>query len=87
MYYYLIFKEIIVVEQKLKELLARQLGLDAKEISNDADVINDLGADSLDVVELVMAIEDAFKIEIEEEEYDGKRVVTQLIDLIQSKIA
>lgn len=76
-----------MVEQKLKELLARQLGLDANAISNDADVINDLGADSLDVVELVMAIEDAFKIEIEEEEYDGKRVVTQLIDLIQSKIA
>ena len=52
------------LEQKVKQIIAEQLGKNEADIKNEASFIEDLGADSLDTVELVMALEDAFKIEI-----------------------
>lgn len=75
-----------MVLTKVKELVARQLGLDSNKLDNEAKIIDDLAADSLDVVELVMAIEDAFRIEIENEEYEGKQTINEIVALVESKL-
>lgn len=75
-----------MVSTKIKELVARQLGLDATTITDTAKIVDDLAADSLDVVELVMAIEDAFQIEIENEEYEGKQVIKEIVAMVESKL-
>ena len=63
------------IEARIKKLIATQLEMDINEIRNDAEFIKDLGADSLDVVELIMAVEDEFEIdEIPDE--DAEKVVT-----------
>lgn len=59
---------------KIKELVADQLGIDEDEISTDSSFIDDLGADSLDVVELIMAFEEEFDIEIPDE--DAEKIIT-----------
>ena len=56
------------VEARVKEIIVEQLGVDASEVSIQASFVNDLGADSLDTVELVMALEEEFDIEIPDEE-------------------
>jgi acyl carrier protein len=56
-------------------LVAEQLGVDLKEITPEASILDDLGADSLDVVELVMSLEDVFDIEVPDEEVEGMRTV------------
>ena len=58
------------LEQKVKQIIAEQLGKNEADIKNEASFIEDLGADSLDTVELVMALEDAFKIEIPDEQQE-----------------
>ena len=68
------------LEQKVKQIIAEQLG------KNEASFIEDLGADSLDTVELVMALEDAFKIEIPDEQQENLRTVQQAIDFIQANV-
>ena len=57
-----------MVEEKVKEIIAKQLGVNASEVVPDASFVEDLGADSLDTVELVMAFEEAFGIEIPDED-------------------
>ncbi|MGY8761719.1 MAG: acyl carrier protein, partial [Nitrospinaceae bacterium] len=56
------------VEEKVKEIIVDQLGVDAKQVTTDASFIDDLGADSLDTVELVMALEEEFDVEIPDED-------------------
>ena len=64
------------LEQKVKKIIAEQLGKDVEDIKNEASFIEDLGADSLDTVELVMALEDAFKVQIPDDQ--------QAIDFIRA---
>ena len=72
------------VEKKVKEIVAEQLGKDANEVTNEASFIDDLGADSLDIVELVMAMEDEFGIEIPDEEAEKIKTVKDVIDYIKA---
>ncbi|MDD5131913.1 MAG: acyl carrier protein [bacterium] len=72
------------VEDKVKEIIIEQLGVDPEEVTNDASFINDLGADSLDTVELVMALEEEFDIEIPDEEAEKLQSVGQAIDYIKA---
>lgn len=72
------------VEKKVKEIVAEQLGKDAKEVTNEASFIDDLGADSLDIVELVMAMEDEFGIEIPDEEAEKIKTVKDVIEYIKA---
>ena len=74
-----------MIETKLKKLLAKQFGVLEDKLTLDTNVIDDLGADSLDLTELVMNIEHAFKIIIEEDEYADAHTVGKIIDLIKSK--
>jgi acyl carrier protein len=62
------------VEEKVKEIIVDQLGVDEKQVTGPAVFIDDLGADSLDIVELVMALEEAFEIEIPDE--DAEKIAT-----------
>ena len=64
----------MAIAEDVKELVAEQLGVSADEVSDDAKFVEDLGADSLDTVELVMAFEDEFKIEIPDE--DAEMITT-----------
>jgi acyl carrier protein len=72
------------VEKKVKEIVAEQLGKDSNEVTNEASFIDDLGADSLDIVELVMAMEDEFGIEIPDEEAEKIKTVKDVIEYIKA---
>ena len=70
------------IEQQVKAIVAEQLGVKEEEVTNDASFVDDLGADSLDTVELVMAFEEAFDIEIPDEDAEKIRTVQDAIDYI-----
>ena len=70
------------VEQRVREIVAEQLERDVKEVTNTASLIDDLGADSLDVVELVMKMEEEFGIEIPDEEAEKIKTVNDVIQYI-----
>jgi len=72
------------VEEKVKEIIIDQLGVDEKQVSPEASFIDDLGADSLDTVELVMALEEEFDIEIPDEEAEKIASVENAIDYIKN---
>ncbi|PYQ10925.1 MAG: acyl carrier protein [Acidobacteria bacterium] len=72
------------VEEKVKSIIMEQLGVDAEEVTPEASFVNDLGADSLDTVELVMALEEAFKIEISDEDAEKITTVGEAIKYIES---
>jgi acyl carrier protein len=73
------------VGAKVKEIIAEQLNQDVAGIDNAANFVNDLGADSLDVVELVMAFEEAFDLEIPDEDAEKIQTVKDAIAYIQEK--
>ena len=73
------------VEDQVRGIIAEQLGLKADEIKNDASFVGDLGADSLDTVELVMALEEEFETEIPDEEAEKITTVQQAIDYILAR--
>jgi acyl carrier protein len=73
------------VEDQVRGIIAEQLGLKAEEIKNDASFVDDLGADSLDTVELVMALEEEFETEIPDEEAEKITTVQQAIDYILAR--
>ncbi|HEU4414123.1 MAG TPA: acyl carrier protein [Candidatus Angelobacter sp.] len=70
------------VEDKVKQIIVEQLGVDEGEVTPNASFVDDLGADSLDTVELVMAFEEAFDIEIPDEDAEKIRTVKDAIDYI-----
>jgi acyl carrier protein len=70
------------VEQRVREIVAEQLERDVNEVTNAASLIEDLGADSLDVVELVMKMEEEFGIEIPDEEAEKIKTVNDVIQYI-----
>src|SRR3984957_2569843 len=73
------------VEQQVKKIVAEQLGVKEEEVTNDASFVDDLGADSLDNVELVMALEEEFETEIPDEDAEKITTVQQAIDHINSQ--
>ena len=70
------------VEQRVREIVAEQLERDVNEVTNTASFIDDLGADSLDIVELVMKMEEEFGIEIPDEEAEKIKTVNDVIQYI-----
>ncbi|MBS1261318.1 MAG: Acyl carrier protein [Calditrichaeota bacterium] len=72
--------------EKVKEIIAEQLGVDMSEVTMEASFIDDLGADSLDTVELVMAFEEAFDIEIPDEDADQLQTVGSALDYLDKKM-
>jgi len=70
------------VEERVKKIVAEQLGVKEEEVTNDASFVDDLGADSLDTVELVMALEEEFETEIPDEDAEKITTVQQAIDYI-----
>jgi|SRR6478672_11563515 len=71
------------VEDKVKQIIVEQLGVDEGEVTPNASFVDDLGADSLDTVELVMAFEEAFDIEIPDEDAEKIRTVKDAVDYIE----
>ena len=75
------------LESRIRSIVADQLGVDAVEVTKDASILDDLGADSLDVVELVMALEDAFDIEVPDEDVEEIRTVGDMERYVESRAA
>jgi acyl carrier protein len=73
------------VESKVKEIIVEQLGVDEAQVEGKASFVEDLGADSLDIVELVMAFEEAFEIEIPDEDTEKIATVQNAVDYIANK--
>lgn len=74
------------IEQRVKKIVAEQLGVAEADIKNESSFVDDLGADSLDTVELVMALEDEFEMEIPDEQAEKITTVQQAIDYAQSNV-
>jgi len=75
------------IEAAVKEIIVDQLGVDEDQVKPEASFIDDLGADSLDTVELVMAFEDKFEVEIPDEEAEKMRTVGDAIEKMKVKLA
>ena len=73
------------IEEQVKNIVAEQLGVKEDEVTNAASFVDDLGADSLETVELVMALEEEFETEIPDEEAEKITTVQQAIDFISSR--
>jgi len=73
----------MAVEEKVKQIVAEQLGVDEDQVTEDASFMDDLGADSLDTVELVMALEEEFDIEIPDEDAEKIQTVKDAINYIK----
>lgn len=73
------------VEEKVKQIIVEQLGVDEGEVTPTASFVDDLGADSLDTVELVMALEEAFNVEIPDEDAENIRTVKDAVEYIEKK--
>lgn len=73
--------------QKIKSIIAEQLGVKPEEVTDDAKFVEDLGADSLDTVELVMALEEEFGVEIPDEDAEKMTTVGSAIKYIEEKLA
>ncbi len=70
------------IEKRVKEIVAEQLGVEESQVTNEASFMDDLGADSLDTVELVMALEEEFDIEISDENAEKIQTVQDAIDYL-----
>ena len=72
---------------RIRTIIAEQLGVDMAGVSSDSNILDDLGADSLDVVELVMTLEDEFDIEVPDEAAEGMRTIGDVEKYIMERIA
>ena len=72
--------------ERIRELLAEQLDIDEEKITMDSNILEDFEADSLDVVDMVMSLEDEFGVEIPDEEIENIRTVSDLVSYIESNI-
>ena len=72
------------IEQRVKKIVAEQLGVNESEVKHESSFVNDLGADSLDTVELVMALEEEFECEIPDEDAEKITTVQQAIDYVNA---
>lgn len=75
------------VEAKVKQIIVEQLGVDEAQVDSTASFVDDLGADSLDIVELVMAFEDAFDLDIPDEDAEKITTVKDAVEYIDAKAA
>ncbi|MDP4146994.1 MAG: acyl carrier protein [Bacillota bacterium] len=73
-----------MVFEKVKSIIAEQLGVDSEEIKMDSSFVDDLGADSLDIVELIMALEEEFDIEIPDEDAEKVTTVGTVVEYIKA---
>ena len=73
------------VAEKVKQIIVEQLGVDENQVEPSASFVDDLGADSLDIVELVMAFEEAFDLDIPDDEAEKIKIVKDAIDYIEAK--
>ncbi|MDQ7066303.1 MAG: acyl carrier protein [candidate division KSB1 bacterium] len=76
----------MAIEDKVKQIIVEQLGVDESEVTPEASFIDDLGADSLDTVELVMAFEEEFDIEIPDEDAEKMTTVGDAIEYLKKKL-
>ena len=74
------------LEQRVKKIVAEQLGVNEADIKNESSFVDDLGADSLDTVELVMALEEEFECEIPDEQAEKITTVQQAIDYVKANV-
>ena len=72
------------IEEQVKSIVAEQLGVKEEEVTNDASFVDDLGADSLDVVELVMTLEEAFEIEVPDDAVEEMRTIGDIQRFVES---
>ena len=75
------------LEEKVKNLVVTQLGVDASKVTSDSSFVDDLGADSLDTVELVMAFEEEFDLEIPDEDAQNIRTISDVVDYLKDKVS
>lgn len=75
------------IEDRVKKIVIEQLGVKEDEVKNTASFVDDLGADSLDTVELVMALEEEFDIEIKDEEAEKITTIQEAIDFVKKRAA
>lgn len=73
------------IEERVKKIVIEQLGVSEDEVTHEASFVDDLGADSLDTVELVMALEEEFGTEIPDEEAEKIRTIQQAVDYIKAR--
>ncbi len=73
------------IAQRVREIIAEQLGMNEEDVTPEANFVEDLGADSLDIVELIMAMEEEFEIEVPDEDAEKLLTVQQTIDYIRDK--
>ncbi len=73
------------IEERVKSIIVEQLGVEADQVKPEAQFVNDLGADSLDTVELIMALEEEFDIEIPDEQAEKIKTVGEAMDHIKAK--
>ena len=74
------------IEERVKDVIVAQLGVDPSEVKPEASYVDDLGADSLDTVELVMALEEEFGLDIPDEEAEKIKTIGETIEYIKNKI-
>jgi acyl carrier protein len=75
------------LSEKVRAIVAGQLGVEADDVRAEASILDDLGADSLDVVELVMALEEEFDIEVPDEDVEGIRTVKDVESYVAARVA
>ena len=76
----------MALEEKVKEIIVEQLGVSPDQVKPDARFIDDLGADSLDTVELIMALEEEFGVEVPDEDVETMRTINDIVQYLGSRV-
>lgn len=75
-----------MIKEKIKNIIGEQLGINSSEISDDANIVEDLGADSLDIAELLMTLEDEYGITIPEDKINDLKSISKIDELVSSLV-